>query len=273
MNEILEIRLIESKLIAAALFVAANVASAHATPDSAPFSLAPATNLPSPVTIKMDVVGNKPVLQRGACRGQWDSVDLLNPSVIRFKGKLYNYYSGYDGRTWHTGLATSIDGMTWEKYAANPILSPHSKDWDVSYISANGSAIAWKGKILYFYQGVDRRGRTQIGLATSEDGVSFSKRGKPVFTVGQQHTWESQAVGDPYVIEKDGYLYLYYLGQDDMATQRLGVARSADGITWRRSPANPILDVGAYDSFDENGLGEPSVAYSPLLLHDLYRKK
>ncbi len=72
------------------------------------------------------------------------------------------------------------------------------------------------------------------------------------------------------MIEKDGYLYLYYLGQDEMGTQRLGVARSPDGISWQRSPANPIPDVGAYDAFDENGLGEPSVAYVPPYFYMIY---
>ncbi|ANB71483.1 hypothetical protein AYM40_03190 [Paraburkholderia phytofirmans OLGA172] len=69
---------------------------------------------------------------------------------------------------------------------------------------------------------------------------------------------------------KADYLYLYYLGQDEIATQRLGVARSSDGVTWQRSPANPILDVGAYGAFDENGLGEPSVAYAPPYFYMLY---
>jgi predicted GH43/DUF377 family glycosyl hydrolase len=210
-----------------------------------------------------------PVLSKGGS-GQWDGVDLLNPSVIKFNGKLFNYYSGYNGKVWRTGVATSKDGVIWDKYQGNPVLQPSAKDWDVSYISANGAAIVWKGKVLYFYQGRDKGGVTNIGLATSADGFQFTKMRTPVLSAGSAGRWDSAAVGDPYVVEKGGYLYLYYLGQDALAMQRLGVARSSDGVNWQTSSANPILDVGAFGTFDENGLGEPSVAFQPPYFYMLY---
>jgi predicted GH43/DUF377 family glycosyl hydrolase len=67
------------------------------------------------------------------------------------------------------------------------------------------------------------------------------------------------AVADPYVIRIGSEFYMYYLGQDRAVQQRLGVARSADGIHWRKLRTNPILEVGAPGAFDENGLGEPAV--------------
>jgi predicted GH43/DUF377 family glycosyl hydrolase len=246
--------------------MSANLIRADA--DESYFVLVPSTERPSDVPLKVENVLPAPVLGRGP--GHWDAVDALNPSVIRFQGKLFNYYSGYDGTVWRTGLATSLDGLHWEKSPANPILSPSKSDWDVSIISANGSAIVVNGKVFYFYQGVDKNILTQIGLATSDDGVHFTKRPAPVFTVGAAHSWESAAVADPYVIQRDGYLYLYYLGQDDLGVQRLGVARSSDGIAWERSITNPILDVGARGTFDENGLGEPAVAYSSPYFYMLY---
>ena len=54
-------------------------------------------------------------------------------------------------------------------------------------------------------------------------------------------------------------LYLFYLGQDRARRQRLGVARSADGLHWQKLRANPILELGEYGAFDEQGLGEPAV--------------
>jgi predicted GH43/DUF377 family glycosyl hydrolase len=41
--------------------------------------------------------------------------------------------------------------------------------------------------------------------------------------------------------------------------QRLGLARSQDGIHWQKSGGNPILDTGLPGGFDELGLGEPAV--------------
>jgi predicted GH43/DUF377 family glycosyl hydrolase len=237
------------------------------------FVLAPSTAPGRPAPLKIDHVWPAPVLTRGS-PGQWDGVDVLNPSVIRFQGKLWNFYSGFDGKVWRTGAATSADGVTWTKAASNPVLAPAGNsdgDWDVGNIAANGAAVVVKEQILYFYQGVDRFGKTHIGLARSKDGVHFTKTAKPVFVAGAAHGWESDGVADPYVIEKNDILYLYYLGQDELQTQRLGIARSKDGgATWERFVENPILDVGAYGTFDQNGLGEPSVASVPPYFFMLY---
>lgn len=238
------------------------------------FALAQSTSIPSNAPLTIVGVDPIPRLTRGPI-GAWDSNDLLNPSVIRFLGHLFNYYSGFDGKVWRTGVALSDDGVNWKKYDKNPILLPSQKDWDVSYISANGSAVLWGQKVLYFYQGVDSCGVTNIGLATSEDGFTFKKLPKPVLTTGHVHTWDSAAVGDPYVIAKGDTLYLYYLGQNERFVQRLGVARSKDGIRWEKLISNPVLDVGAAETFDENGLGEPSVAYVPpyfYLISDLVNR-
>lgn len=233
------------------------------------FVLAQTKSNPSNAPLKIDDVHPSPVLTRGPA-GSWDSIDVLNPSVIRYEDQLYNYYSGFDGKVWHTGVARSDDGIEWKKYEKNPVLSPSPGDWDVSYISANGAAILWNGKVFYFYQGVDRQGTTNIGLATSDDGHTFTKLPQPVLRPGPMHTWDSADVGDPYVIAKGGILYLYYLGQNEKLVQRFGVARSEDGIHWEKLLSNPILDVGAAGAFDENGLGEPSVAHVPPYFYLIY---
>ena len=233
------------------------------------FVLSSTKTIPASAPFKIEQVYPTPVLTRGPS-GSWDSVDLLNPSVIRYNNQLYNYYSGFDGTVWHTGLARSNDGIKWEKYENNPVLSPAPDDWDVSYISANGAAILWNGKVFYFYQGMDRQGVTNIGLATSTDGYTFTKFPQPVLTPGPVHTWDSADVGDPYVITQGGIIYLYYLGQNEKLVQRFGVARSDDGIHWGKFIANPILDVGAAGTFDEHGLGEPSVVHVPPYFYLLY---
>jgi predicted GH43/DUF377 family glycosyl hydrolase len=66
-------------------------------------------------------------------------------------------------------------------------------------------------------------------------------------------------VADPYVVRFGEYLYMYYLGQDRARRQRLGVARSRDGVKWEKLRSSPVLELGADGSFDEEGLGEPAV--------------
>ena len=209
-----------------------------------------------------------PVIETGS---GWESKDVLNPSVIEYRGRLYNYYSGWDGQVWRTGLAVSSDGSSWEKNG-DFLLDLRENDWDNTYIAANGSAICAEDQVFYYYQSVDRSdGKTKIGLAISPDGYDFSERMPyPVLEPGQKTEWDSRAVADPCVISFGGKYYMYYLGEDRLGVQRLGAAVSDDGRYWTKYQNNPILELGAYGSFDENGLGEPGVIYKAPYFYMIY---
>lgn len=175
--------------------------------------------------------------------------DVLNPSVIRDGGKLFNYYSAFDGRTWHTALATSDDGIHWQR--ERTLLSPDPRTWEGSYIAANGSALADGGRRFYWYEAGPKEHK-HIGL---------ERLRRVVLDYGPYMSWDERAVADCYVIRVGPAFYMYYLGQDraDPPRQRLGVARSTDGMHWEKLRANPILELGEPGTFDEAGLGEPAV--------------
>jgi predicted GH43/DUF377 family glycosyl hydrolase len=202
-----------------------------------------------------------PVLAR-APAGQWDSSDVLNPSVVVRDQLLWNFYSGFDGSVWHTGVATSTDGVAWTRKGL--VLSPDANGWDRGYIAGNGSALWRNGEFLYWYQAGEHDGIMRIGLARSSDGLHFRKESKPVLDAGPYRSWDERGVADPYVIELNGWLYMYYLGQDRAAMyphQRIGLARSRDGVSWEKLRANPIVDMAQPGSggMDEHGSGEPAV--------------
>jgi predicted GH43/DUF377 family glycosyl hydrolase len=201
----------------------------------------------------------EPAIEPGPA-GAWDSVDALNPSVVEFRGRLLNIYSGYDGAVWRSGVASSDDGIRWSKGRGNPVVEPDAA-WEGEYIAANGAALAVGDELLYWYQ-AGPRNRTSIGLARSADGAEWRKEATPVFGPGARGAWDESAVADPYVIRCGETFYLYYLGQNRFGIQRLGVARSHDGRAWQRSHLNPILEPGGQGAFDERGLGEPAVIYS-----------
>ena len=214
--------------------------------------------LPAPAGVPAEVhyiwrAQPDPVLSPGA-PGEWDAVDVLNPSVIRRGGSLLNLYSGFDGKTWRTGLATSADGVIWTK--AGMVLQPNPGSWAGSGIAANGSTVDDGAQILYYYQA----GKPpRIGLARSPNGREWSKGGNPVLDLGPRGSWDERGVADPYVIRAGNAWVLYYLGVDRARRQRLGVAMSDDSITWYKLRSNPVLELGEYGAFDENGLGEPAV--------------
>jgi predicted GH43/DUF377 family glycosyl hydrolase len=189
--------------------------------------------------------------------GDWDSHDVLNPSVIRRENLYYNFYSGFDGKTWHTGLATSPDGIAWRKQGR--VLSPDPRTWEGDYIAANGSALAANGDILYWYQ-AGPKDAPAIALGRSVDGRTWLRHGAAVLDHGPRSSCDERATADPYVIRlADGYFYMYYLGQDRARRQRICLARSHDGIAWEKLRTNPVLELGEAGAFDEEGLGEPAV--------------
>ena len=99
----------------------------------------------------------------------------------------------------------------------------------------------------------------RLGLARSPDARRWTRQPAPVLDPGPRGSWDERGVADPYVIRSGGWFYLCYLGQDRARRQRLGVARSTDGIHWEKLRTNPILELGDDGAFDENGLGEPAV--------------
>jgi hypothetical protein len=179
----------------------------------------------------------EPVVTRGEFR------DALNPSVA---GRV-NLYSVYDGQ-WHTALATSEDGMHWRKQGI--VLRAAAG----SYIAANGSAVSYGGQVWYWYE-TGTKDRLRISLARSADARTWRSEPAPVLDVGPVGAWDERAVADPYVIRIEPYFYMYYLGQDRAVRQRIGVARSGDGVHWEKLRANPVVEMDE----EEAGVGEPAV--------------
>lgn len=184
----------------------------------------------------------EPALPRGEAR------DVLKPSVV---GGRDMFYSEFDGRTWRTAHARSDDHVHWLKLGT--VLSPDPQTWEGSYIAANGSAGRFANQILYWYVAGPKE-RPGIGLARD-----WRKEPRPVLEPGPYMSWDEMGVADPNVIRIEPYFYLYYLGQDRAHRQRLGVARSEDGVRWEKLRSNPILELGDAGTFDENGLGETAV--------------
>jgi predicted GH43/DUF377 family glycosyl hydrolase len=123
-----------------------------------------------------------------------------------------------------------------------------------SYIAANGSAVSYGGQVWYWYE-TGAKDRPRISLARSADARAWRTEAAPVLDVGPVGSWEERAVADPYVIRIEPYFYMYYLGQDRAVRQRIGVARSGDGVHWEKLRANPVVEMDE----EERGIGEPAV--------------
>ncbi|MBI2900194.1 MAG: hypothetical protein HYY17_08410 [Planctomycetes bacterium] len=149
------------------------------------------------------------------------------------------------------GLATSPDGISWAR-RSQPVLSPGNfGEFDGLFAEAPAVIRRDDGTYLMFYSG-NNGISYRIGLATSPDGVMWTKRGVVVDVGAGFGAWDSKSVSDASVVRVGSRYHLYYSGFSFDTNQALGVglATSDDGVAWTKVSVNaPIF--GPAGSTDE----------------------
>jgi predicted GH43/DUF377 family glycosyl hydrolase len=125
---------------------------------------------------------------------------------------------------------------------------------------------------VMFYAGFDGQ-NGMIGMATSEDGVQWSKyddaattdapfaESDPIFLPGPEDAWDAGNVFHPRVVQSpDGYVMAYSAAPRLNVTSTIGYAVSQDGLDWQRAP-EPVLQFGDVP-------GGRAIWFSALAYHD-----
>jgi len=111
-------------------------------------------------------------------------------------------------------------------------------------------------------------GRGGIGLATSPDGIHWSRanHGDPVLSPGPPGAFDDGQVMGPFVLHENGAYRMWYTGMSmqwhssGIGFYRIGLATSRDGIHWARAnKGRPVLDVGPAGAYDEVQVATPSI--------------
>lgn len=131
----------------------------------------------------------------------WED-DINRPAVILRDGVYHLWYSGQTA------------GTTFE-----------SDNWTEVYVEASSNTL----------------GTSDIGYATSTDGIHWERRDKPVLSAGP--AWEQQSLMCPTVLwdEQAGLYRLWYSGGGWFEPDALGYAVSSDGISWERQSDQPVF--------------------------------
>jgi predicted GH43/DUF377 family glycosyl hydrolase len=163
-----------------------------------------------------------PVLDVGAS-GSWEGEDVVRPTVIKEGSTYHMWYHGSDGVTSRIGHATSLDGLTWTRDAANPVLDvdpPGAWDWLHVYAP---SVVAYSGTYLLWYSGMTLPPSWQTGYALSADGSNWA-RGGLLIPEGDPGTFDTHSADYASVILNGSTFQVWYSGVNDAYTNNIGYA-------------------------------------------------
>ena len=178
--------------------------------------------------------------------GEWDDYSVTPSAMIVHAGTIYMYYSGSeDNITWYFGLATApvagFTGKNWTRHPSNPIAS-FLGFTSVVFDSVDG---IWKG--WYYGDG------SGVGYATAEnpEGPWTDYVSNPVMTGSDG--WELSTIFFPRIWKRGlgDWVMLYTGGNSVNTNSKIGLATSADGITWTKYASNPVLGPSGSDWMQE----------------------
>jgi predicted GH43/DUF377 family glycosyl hydrolase len=168
-------------------------------------------------------MSDKPVLSFDK---PWEKVAVMCPSVIWDESaRLFRmWYSGGEQNEPNAiGYATSPDGLTWTKHAANPVFTPDpASAWEKHKVTA--CQVEKRGDWhVMFYIGFRDEAHAQIGLARSRDGITNWQRlpENPIIRPGQDQ-WDHDACYKPCAIF-DGQKWLLWYNGRHGGLEQIGV--------------------------------------------------
>ena len=191
----------------------------------------------------------------------WEN-QINRGTVLNKDGKYYMWYTGQKNDVSKIGLATSENGLSFEKYSESPVMEPelyYEKNSVMNpYVLFDYNENIFK----MWYAAGEIYEPDCIGYATSEDGINWDKNKEPILTKGENGKLDSCKVGACEVHQlTDGRYIMFYIGYTDVNTARILFALSDDGVNWKRFNTKAIIS-GTKFGFDGDAVYKPTVYWN-----------
>jgi predicted GH43/DUF377 family glycosyl hydrolase len=139
---------------------------------------------------------------------------------------------------WVIGLATAPGSNGPWEVQPKPVLTADGLDAAAGGLTWPSVVATDDGWSMYFTIAEESARGGAIGMATSTDGLTWTRRDEPIFE-SDAETWELTSLDRPRVARTDdGRFVMIYAGRT--LTDR-GVAWSDDGVTWTRDGDVPAI--------------------------------
>lgn len=140
----------------------------------------------------------------------------------------------------HRGTAPDVTGP-WTVDPVPVLDAGIESAWDAGWVRNAAVFMSDTGWMMYYLGGAavtDGAGYGQVGIATSEDGIVWSKVEEPVFTADEESRFEDGGFNRIQVKLIDDQYVMTFAGKTG---GNRGLATSPDGVVWTRDARNPIL--------------------------------
>ena len=227
--------------------------------------LAP-TNAPKGWSIgiaeSQDLISWKKIGQLGpeqAC----DKNGLCAPGAVVLEGRVHLFYQTYgNGPKDAICHAVSDDGLRFTREPQNPVFRPHGA-W-TSGRAIDAEAFPFNGKLLLYFATRDPNMVTQmVGVASADLTSDFGPAAWTQLQDGPvlkpELPWERKCIEAPSLLRHGDRLYMFYAGGYNNEPQQVGVASSADGVTWTRVSQEPLLPNGKPGAWNASESGHPGI--------------
>ncbi len=119
--------------------------------------------------------------------------------------------------------------MLVNRYQYNPVLTRDDVPYEVSTVH-NAAVVKHRGKYMMIFRAHKLNGRSILGIAESEDGISFRVRKTPFMTPSEEgifKEYEDYGVEDPRITFMDGEFLITYSAYSRHGV-RIGLAKTED---------------------------------------------
>ena len=188
---------------------------------------------------------------------------ICAPCALVINGNVHLFYQTYgNGAKDAICHAYSPDGINFTRNATNPIFRA-TGDWNCGR-AIDVEITKFKGKYFLYFATRDPKYQQQImGVATAPGNSNFNRETWTQISneriLKLEYPWEGNCTEGASIIHRNGKLYMFYAANYNNAPQQIGVAESADGISWKKCFDKPFLANGKKGEWNSSESGHSHI--------------
>ncbi|SHF68145.1 Glycosyl hydrolases family 43 [Mariniphaga anaerophila] len=195
--------------------------------------------------------------------GSYESKGLCAPCALVVDGKVHLFYQTYgNGRNDAICHAFSTNGISFQRNKTNPIFHP-TGDWNCGR-AIDAEVIKFENRYLLYFATRDPNFEVQIqGVAAAPLTTDFNRddweqlADYPILV--PEYDWEKKCVEGASVIQRGNELFMFYAGAYNNEPQQVGIAKSSDGVHWKKLSEEPFLANGKPGEWNSSESGHPHI--------------